>query len=322
MKKTILLDDPYLDKLQDISYTPVFILGLHRSGTTILYKMLGETNNFNIVKAYHILKYDELLYNHINSKEKESYNELNNYFKEMGVTNRRIDKMKINADFPQEYVYLFERKKFQNRLSDKNFDLFDTFCKKINFISDESLPILLKNPYDFPNFIYIKKKLPSAKFIFIHRNPLNVISSTIRAWFTLYEKKNPYTAIFSPKYSKAISNPFIFRFMRFIYCSSFPIGIFNILRNSKKSADYFLNNIEYLLENDYLSISYEELCKKPNKTINKIMEFLNISTNIDFKEFIKERKLEISPVVKRFQESIKRKMNNYFKYLENNLYDR
>ena len=120
MKAKTELDNPYLERLKDFKYKPIFILGLHRSGTTILYKMLGESKNFNIVKAYHILNYSELLYNKINSIEEKSIQDLNNYFKEMGITNRRIDKMQINADFPQEYVYLFERNNLPNRLSDKN----------------------------------------------------------------------------------------------------------------------------------------------------------------------------------------------------------
>ena len=319
MKAKTELDNPYLERLKDFKYKPIFILGLHRSGTTILYKMLGESKNFNIVKAYHILNYSELLYNKINSIEEKSIQDLNNYFKEMGITNRRIDKMQINADFPQEYVYLFERNNLPNRLSDKNINIFETFCKKISFISENNLPILLKNPYDFSNFIHIKKMLPSSKFIFIHRNPLNVINSTLRAWSTLYEEKNPYTTIFSPKYSKAIENPLTRSYMKFMYCSSFPLGIFKIINESKKSVDYYLKNIENLQKDDYLSISYEKLCKIPNETIKKIMEFLDVSTNIDFSGFIKERKLELSHEVKRFQPIIQKKMKNYMKYLGNNL---
>ena len=64
------LDDHYLHKLDGISFMPIFIMGLHRSGTSILYKMLGATRHFNTVTAYHILKYDELLYNFTKNKEK------------------------------------------------------------------------------------------------------------------------------------------------------------------------------------------------------------------------------------------------------------
>lgn len=63
----------------------------------------------------------------------------------------------------------------------KNVALFTEMCKKIQFIAGNDKPILLKNPYDFPNFLYIKRVFPNARFVFIHRNPLKTISSTLNA---------------------------------------------------------------------------------------------------------------------------------------------
>ena len=37
------LDKKHLEKLENIEFQPVFILGLHRSGTSILYKILIAT---------------------------------------------------------------------------------------------------------------------------------------------------------------------------------------------------------------------------------------------------------------------------------------
>jgi hypothetical protein len=53
-------------------------MGLHRSGTSILYKMLGETGNFTIFTIYHILEYDKLLYYHANNLEEEKKRKINN----------------------------------------------------------------------------------------------------------------------------------------------------------------------------------------------------------------------------------------------------
>ncbi len=47
MKTKKILDDEYIKLVEDASFEPIFIMGLHRSGTSILYKMLGETGNFN-----------------------------------------------------------------------------------------------------------------------------------------------------------------------------------------------------------------------------------------------------------------------------------
>ena len=50
------LDQPYLDQLTQTDLQPIFILGDHRSGTTLLYQTLASTHCFNVVKAYHVIK--------------------------------------------------------------------------------------------------------------------------------------------------------------------------------------------------------------------------------------------------------------------------
>ena len=54
-------DAPHLPKLESVPVRPVFILGEPRSGTTLLYKLLGLSGCFNIVTVYHLMRYDELM---------------------------------------------------------------------------------------------------------------------------------------------------------------------------------------------------------------------------------------------------------------------
>ena len=71
----------------------------------------------------------------------------------------------------------------------------DGTSKKIQFLSGNDKPLLLKNPYDFANFLFIKQMFPSAKFVFIHRNPLKTISSLLNAMRMIINEKNPYLDI-------------------------------------------------------------------------------------------------------------------------------
>jgi len=292
-----ILDTKHINLIKNISYKPIFILGLHRSGTSILYKMLGATKKFNTVTAYHILKYDELLYNKINNFEDKAMDDLRNLFKNKSITDRRIDHLPITPDFAQEYVYLLTQKKHQNKITSNNMTLVSNLCKKIQLVEDNNKPIILKNHYDFPNFLFIKKMLPSSKFIFIHRNPLQVISSTMRAWKILLENKNPYTALFSRSYNQIFSNPLLLFIARLYYSSFFPLGIFNILNRSARAANYYLKNIDYLQKKNYISITYESLCRNPNETMNKITDFLNNPSDIDYSKFIKSRNLDLTQQV-------------------------
>ena len=97
------LDEKYLYLLNKVDFTPIFIMGEHRSGTTLLYKILVETECFNFVKAYHIIKYKKILSNHVNDIENQAYQELDDQLKSLGINDRVIDKLKVTPDFPEEY---------------------------------------------------------------------------------------------------------------------------------------------------------------------------------------------------------------------------
>ena len=291
-------------------------MGLHRSGTSILYQMLGKAGHLNTVTAYHILKYDELLHNHINNLEDNIKNVINKLFKEKGITDRIIDYIPVTADYNHEYVYLFSEKDQPLKICFKNRWLFENLCKKITYISGNNNPILLKNPYDYSNFLFIKKIYPNARFIFIHRNPLYVLSSLMRTMQMLLKHKNEYTAIFSKKYRQIFKNPLALLAARIYYTSKIPIGLFVEIQSYAWATSYFLKNINQLPKNDYILIKYEDLCRDPNKVIAEIISFLQIKSDVDFSMFIKPRKLDLIPEVKILKKYIFKKMKPFFEYFD------
>lgn len=313
------LDDKYTNKIRDLSFQPIFIMGLHRSGTSILYKMLGKTGKLTILTSYHILDYDRLLYNHINNLEEKRKNEINNLFKNKGITNRKTDNIKVTADYAHEYVYIFSKRSRHWLITHQNKELFDDLCKKLKYVSENDNPILLKNPYDYANFLFIKKMYPNAKFIFIHRNPIAVINSMMNLWKTLTMNKNEYTALFSKSYNNHYNNVLTRFAMRICYASRIPVGIIDVIRRSSKGNRYFLKNIKYLSKDDYISVTYENLCKDPNKIITNIMNFLNLKTDIDFSNFVKPRNPKIVPEVNFMKKIIFRIMKPYFEYFKYNI---
>lgn len=307
------LDRPYLKKIEDIEFQPVFIMGLHRSGTSILYKMLVETGRFNSVTAYHIIKYNELLYNKINKKEDAVKEELTNLLKKQ--FDRGIDKLKINADFAEEFGFLLGKYTYEMYISDRNRMLFTELAKKIQFTSGNNKPILFKNPYDLPNFLYIKKIYPNAKFVFIHRHPIPLLSSSIKAIRFILKEKNLYTTQLSPLYDKVFQKPFILFNARLIVTSLSPIGMILLTARSAKGTKYYLKNIDKLPKEDYVDVTYEKLCEHPQETIKEVMDSLGerLDGKIDFSRFIEPRKIELDPSVANLKRFIFKLMKNYFK---------
>jgi len=310
------LDHQYLEKLENITFQPVFILGLHRSGTSILYKTLGLTKCFNTVTVYHIVKYSELIYIHINNLEEKSKEELANFFKAQSQADRSIDRLEITPNFEEEYGFILTHRNYPTRLTPRNLQILIELCKKIQFITDQNKPILLKNPWDFPNFLYIKKVFPNAKFIFIHRNPVRVINSFIRAMKILFKNKNPYGTLLSRSYERIMDIPLLYYISKIYFSKYFPIGLFRNIHYSADATNYFLKNIGSLSEEDYINIKYEDFCNDPEEIISKIMNFLNLKSqaSINYKNLIKPRKLDLIVEVERLQNYIYRKMKPYFLY--------
>ena len=309
-------DQQYLKKLENIDFQPVFILGLHRSGTSILYKMLASTESFNTVTAYHLIRYNQLLYNHINKQEESSKKELTKSFREKGLDDRGIDRLKITADFAEEYGFLLGGKTFQMYITSKNLPLFIELCKKIQFISKNSKPILLKNPYDLSNFLYIKQAFPNAKFVFIHRHPFKTLSSNMKAFRLLLENKNPYTTQLFRIYNKVFENPLLLHPLRLIFSRFSVIGSILLTLNSSKATKYYMKNIKHLPKEDYVSITYEDLCNNPQKNIYKVMKALDIKaeSKVDFASFIKPRKTHLDSSVVILRRFIFRCMKKYFAF--------
>jgi len=308
------VDQPYLHNLSQIDFEPVFILGVHRSGTSILYKMLTATGCFNSVTAYHLIKYKELLSNHLHKREEQVKQELTESFKEKGVEDRGIDRLILTADFSEEYGFLLGQQTFHMYLTSKNLQLFIELCRKIQYLAGNKKPLLLKNPYDFPNFLYIKQMFPTAKFVFIHRHPLKTISSTMKTIDVLLQKKNPYTMQLFRLYNKVVDQPVIFFLLRVIFSTVPELGVLFLARTTRKATEYYLKNIEKLPKQDYISITYESFCEYPEQTIEQILKILNLKKprNLDVSSLMEPRKVNIDLSVKKGRNFIYSSMKKYY----------
>src|SRR5687767_11464032 len=88
-------DVPLLQRLAGIPVEPVFITGLHRSGTTLLYALLLATQRFNGVTAYHVLRYRQILARHLDGETLQAKAELAEQFRAAGILDRVIDGVQV-----------------------------------------------------------------------------------------------------------------------------------------------------------------------------------------------------------------------------------
>lgn len=307
-------DLPYQKALKGLTYTPVFLMGFHRSGTTLLYQLLDATSAFSSLTAYHILCYDELLANFNECVQEEAKRRLNQLFRDTQVTDRKLDSQEVHAGFVEEYCFPLENRTGQRQINERSLGFFDEMCRKLRYVSDTPKPLLLKNPWDFPNFLYMKEALPDARFVFIHRHPFWVINSQLHAIRSLLREKNAYAAMLSRRYEKVWRTPIKPFAGRLVYSPLLPLLIRRVMNWVVSGAGYYMKNISALPESDYVSLRYEDICSDLQGQIERILSFLGLAPSRDFRTApgIRQRTLPLSPDLRRSKGRISSRMRDYF----------
>ncbi|MDF1694059.1 MAG: sulfotransferase [Zhongshania sp.] len=185
-------DVNYAGELAKIPVRPIFIMGLHRSGTTFLYDCMAKSFPVAHLTLYHLMYFDRLLLNHHHNTEGRDKDRLNRCFKAMGITDRNIDGTTINADAVEEYGFLLRKKSGTFKLSEQNTALFSQLCRKLIAVEPGSQAVLLKNPWDTGNAQSILARFPEARFVYIRREPIAVLNSMLNALLAYIEGPQKY----------------------------------------------------------------------------------------------------------------------------------
>lgn len=312
-------DTPYLDRLDGVTYEPVFIMGDHRSGTTLLYQLLRDTNAFTITTAYQVIRYGELLANHFAGRTEIAQQELNREFQQLRLDTRVIDEVALNADTPEEYGLILHALTGQLTLSRKTLPAFDEICRKMQVISGQpDRRLLLKNPWDYGCFLDVHELFPRAKMVFIHRHPLTTINSQLKAMQKNWTDGNPYTCLLSPTFAKLQRRGIVKRFMRWATNPDSRIHLARhaVIRRAERSADYYLKNISRLPAETYLSVRYEDLCENADREIGRILDFLAVPpvTDRSWQGEIAPRPVRLLPGLARAGDSLARRFSTFLSY--------
>lgn len=281
-------DLEHLALLDGVDFRPVFIMGNARSGTTFLYQLLDKSDRFNCVTAYHVIKYDELLARHLDGTTEQAKQELRELFERLGVPAARFDGVGVSPDSPEEYGFALTDGHLL-RLGRKTLPRFVELCRKVQFVSEPGRPLLLKNPWDYGQFLYVKRQFPESRFIFLHRNPADVIRSMSSGMTTLLAEKNAYHALVARFYDRMMDRPLRRGLTRALYSPGLGLGSRLIRWHVRRTARYFLENVGRLPESDHVGVRYEDLCREPAAEVARILSFLELPANtaVPYEQFVR-----------------------------------
>jgi hypothetical protein len=315
-------DAPHLDRIRDVTFRPVFITGFHRSGTTFLHRLLHASGCFNVLTVYQVIHYHEVLANFLAGTEAEAKRRLAERFRDAGITRHGIHDVELTPDFEEEYGFVLNESTIVDglenlrspRLRAWNLPKFTEACRKVQFTQDPSLPILLKNPWDYTNFLEIKRLIPDAKFLILHRHPARVINSQLKAVRQVLGSRNEFIAMISKGYVKAFRRPFVMRIARWLFRSGRSLGTRFIFRRYAKSVRFVHAHLSELPPADRYEIRYEDMCARPNEVVNVILGWLGLhgDPKVDYAKMVETRAGRLLPEVVAKQEYLARRLADYY----------
>jgi hypothetical protein len=296
---------------------PVFILGNHRSGTTWVHQLLAETGRVDYLAAYHVVAYESLAGDPLDLCQARAYRSLAVELDRLGIERRGFDDVPITPAAPEEYNFVLSNAGTGGRITPHNLGLFLDMCGRIRRAPDTSRPLVVKNPWDFSNFLAIKRALPEARFVFVHRHPAWVIQSTLRTARTLLRTKHPYLALLSREYDQLYSRPLRLRALRLLIARRYDVGVRLVTGLVADAGRYFVRHAAALHQEDALTLRYEDLCADPGTYRSRIFAFCGVdpATAPDAFTPPRPRPADLSEEVRRWGPAIERSTSGYMRLL-------
>jgi hypothetical protein len=307
-QETLPPDTPYLAQLKTLPSTLVFIMGCHRSGTSLLHHLLAYTRQVNYLTTYDVIHYDSVLFNRATGREAEVKAALQ---QRLGAEkDRGLDHLPVGVDLPEEYRFILttfdiplgwqSRRRideiFAPHLTPRTLDKFLELCRKKHFLAPHDQPLVLKDPADhYFNFLEVHRMLPQAKFIFIHRHPLPVLNSYLHSFGALMDKKSSYWALLDPGYAKFFGG---LSLKRMLAAVSMRTDWYTrlVLARLIASFHYYLDNISRIPEDRYAVLRYEDLCRDPGGCLSSLGTRLNLTIVPRVPQnFVEARRLDVLP---------------------------
>lgn len=312
-------DEAYVHLLPEMQHDPIFILGCHRSGTTFVYQSLADTGRYNYITPYDIVHYERLLSLRANGGEAEARERLQERLVGLGDT-RGIDDVGVGVGRAEEYGFILpknpERFMFVPQLLPPTLARFVQMCRKKEYLDGVERPLLLKNPDDFyGNFLYIHEQFPQSKLLMVHRHPLTVLNSHIRAWTRMVDSRNEYFAMLHPIYNAMFDHPEVILKHR-MTLKTFE-GVSWMFSEFIRSFQYYFDHIGRLSEDSVLVLRYEDLCRDPQVQFGRISEFVGQPCRPEvFADCVRQRPVQILPVVQQVYDAMHDQVRFYLDALD------
>ncbi len=251
---------------------PLFIIGHWRSGTTFLHNLLSMDEQFTFPRTFQVNnphtfvhidnQYRELL--HGKAAQKRTMDNVRISLVSPAEDEFALSALTLHSPivgwlFPQRQSYYDRFTTFEDcdrTLTENWRKSYIRFFDKIHF-TNPGKRILSKSPLNTARIRMLLETFPGARFVFLHRHPHEVFSSTIRLYATAIAR----SALQKPAYDVTT----------------------RIIERYKHIHSAYLEQRGHIPRERLLEISYDELDKEPLKTVEKIYQYHGLPGYAEFK---------------------------------------
>lgn len=256
--------------------SPVFVVGVFRSGTTYLHHMLSQDSRFAFPNLYEVIfphtfltleKFDTRLISPFLEKNRPQDNVLGGLEQpnedEIALCNLNGGTFLFDLMFNRNAEY-YRRYYTLQTLSDQELakwkKALQYFLKKLTFKYHKTL--LLKSPAHMCRVKLLLETYPDAKFIHIHRNPFDVFTS----WCHSIKQLAPRMAFQRPNFDTLEDD---------------------VIACYLKMGDTWLDEKSLIAPDRIIELSYQSLKERPLEAIEQIYRKLSLPDFEDFRPFLK-----------------------------------
>jgi len=265
---------------------PIFIIGVPRSGTTMLYRMLckhpdlawfshEDLQFFFPKKAQEKLKkrFTKMKENN----EKIPWNEQSLLVFGFKQENPLEGTSKIPIEAETFWINCFGREYITDVSEDKKNEIIQTIQKVLE--KEKKIRFLNKSPNNSKRLFVLKKIFPDAKFINMGRDPRSVISSML-VRRELEGTFNVYIPIRNKTFTKIslLKQIFLSNIKKFDAVDNYSNAYKQITENIHEFSIQYHDNL--------INVIYEELLAEPEKILTKILEFCELKKPSNLKDLI------------------------------------
>lgn len=243
-------------KTDEIDFSPIFIIGAPRTGSTVFYQYF--INWFDIAYVSNFLSYfyHSILIGSILDKrfiKKSALSFESNY----GITK--------GLQSPSECGHLWYRWFDKNDFnSSKIYNIRKNILLMFEIYSKN---VVFKNLYNGQRIKILKKIFPNALFIFVKRNPLYTAQSILKARVKYFKNRKQWFSVKPKNFQELQKLDYHDQIVKQIYFIEKQIN----------------QDLRELYQNQYIEVEYENFCKNPKNIIKSISDFFS-KTNISIKE--------------------------------------